>query len=90
MLLSTRVDKYSKIVGVGGWEILIYSHHLLSLMEVVGGGDSHVGRPMPLHACLLECMLIVQVKDTARLLARFKTLAATQFRMCGSLHNTYF
>ena len=31
-------------------------------MEVVAGGDAHVGRPMPLHACLLESMLIVQAR----------------------------
>ena len=41
---------------------MIYGHHLLLLMEVVAGGDAHVGRPMPLHACLLESMLIVQAR----------------------------
>ena len=45
-----------------GGKILIYGHHLLLLMEVVAGGDAHVGRPMPLHACLLESMLIVQAR----------------------------
>ena len=41
---------------------MIYGHHLLLLMEVVAGGDAHVGRPMPLHACLLDSMLIVQAR----------------------------
>ena len=63
-----------------GGKILIYGHHLLLLMEVVAGGDAHVGRPMPLHA-YTDSMVIVSD------LAWFRTVMSQigfASRLCGA------